>query len=62
MVVPIDENILLGFIAAIFVPFIGLLVKLLIDVGVIKNTVVTLQKQIDKMEEESKVSGRGVRR
>lgn len=62
MAISIDENVLLFLAGAIFIPIIIFMVKLVVDVGVIKGTVVTMQKQIERLDEDSKISGRGVRR
>ena len=53
MVVSIDENILLGFLGVIFVPLIAFIVKLVIDIGVIKSdlkAVTTLASEHDMHE------------
>jgi hypothetical protein len=62
MAISIDENVLLFLAGAIFIPIIIFMVKLVVDVGVIKGTVSLMQKQIEKMQEDSRVDGRGVRR
>lgn len=64
MAISIDENVLLFLAGAIFIPIIIFMVKLVVDVGIIKSSVATMQRQIDKLdsESESRISGRGVRR
>jgi hypothetical protein len=64
MAISIDENVLLFLAGAIFIPIIIFMVKLVVDVGIIKSSVASMQKQIDKLDSdsESRISGRGVRR
>lgn len=50
MVVPIDENILLGAAVAIFIPLFVFLVKLIIEVGNIKGKIETMCDNITKHE------------
>ena len=62
MAISIDENVLLFLAGAIFIPIIIFMVKLVVDVGIIKGNVALMQKQIERMDEDSRVNGRGVRR
>lgn len=68
MVVPIEENTLIFVAGAVFIPIIVFMVKLVVDVGIIKGAVAQMQKQIERIERSSddnlsgSVTGRGIRR
>ena len=47
MVVSLDENLLLGASVAIFVPLFIFFVKLIIEIGGIKNSLQSMNDQID---------------
>jgi hypothetical protein len=49
MAIYLDENILLFLVGAIFVPLIIFLVKLIIDLGIIKGKMDTLTKDVEAL-------------
>ena len=50
MAIYLDENILLFLVGAIFVPLIIFLVKLIIDLGIIKSRIETLCKEVETLD------------
>jgi hypothetical protein len=58
MAIPIDESVFLFFIGAIFIPLISFLIKLIIDIGVIKSKL----EQTLNMSKEHDIQIEGIRR